>query len=153
MIANPTPVTAAPFNGMWITNLGIFLPTEAKPKGFIAGNLLPYDGTHLLANTGTRLYVGDLATKCTTDAPLAAMLGALEVELQRLAATTAAVEYLSVMAPRPARPVLVSAKFTGGKFHQIRDCYALAATDSVFAGVFQSVMAEIAHQAGLTVTA
>jgi hypothetical protein len=151
MITNPTPITPQTFAGMWITNLGIFLPTVEKPKGFIGGNLLPYDGTHLLATGGRRLFVGDLAAKRTQDAQLDSMLTALEVEVQRQAGKTVAVKFISTTAPDPAKPVVAQVAFADGSFHRIPDCFALCGTDQTFAGVFLSAMAEIARQAGLSV--
>jgi hypothetical protein len=151
MIENPKPITPQTFAGMWITNLGIFLPTEEKPKGFIGGNFSPYDGTHLLATGGKRLFVGDLAMKRTTDAQLDSMLTATVAEVQRQAGKTADVKFITTNAPDPAKPIVAQAHFVDGTFHTIPDCLTLAGTDSVFGGVFQSAMNEIARQAGLSV--
>lgn len=151
MIQNPAPQSATTFNGMWVTNLGIFLPTEEKPKGFIGGNFLPYDGTHLLATGGKRLFVGDLAQKRTTDQQIDAMLTSLVAEVQRQAGKTVAVKFIQTTAPDPAKPVTAQIAFEDGTFHRIADCFALCASDQVFAGVFMGAMAEIARQAGLTV--
>jgi hypothetical protein len=151
MIANPTPITAATFAGMWITNLEIFFPTAEKPRGFIGGNLLPYDGSHLLATGGVRVWVGNLAGKRTTDTTLDGVLAALTAECQRQASKTAAVRTIIVMAMSPAQPVVAMILFTDGTYHTIADCFGLASTDATFAGVFMDVMAEVARQAGLEI--
>lgn len=151
MIANPTPVTAATFAGMWITNLGIFLPTAEKPKGFIGGNFSPYDGQHLLATGGKRLFVGELATKLTTDAVLAGVLSSLVAECKRQAEVTTDIKFINVMAPDPTKPVRAQIMLEDNSHHTIDDCFALAGTDPVFAGVLMGTMAEMARQAGLSV--
>lgn len=151
MIQNPTPIQAATFAGMWITNLGIFLPTTEKPKGFIGGNFLPYDGQHLLATGGKRLFVGDLSTKRTTDTQLDAVLTALETECKRQANKNVAVKFIQTIAPDPTKPVIAQVFFIGGTNYRIADCFALAATDTTFANVFLTAMAEMARQAGLVV--
>jgi len=152
MIANPTPITAATFAGMWITNLGIFLPTSEKPRGFLAGNLLPYDGTHLLAIGGVRVNVMDLASKRTTDTMLDGVLTNLTNECKRQASNTSEVKFVNVSAHDSTKPVFAQIGFTDGNFHRIPDCFALAETDSVFSGVLMATMAEVARQAGLAVS-
>jgi hypothetical protein len=79
------------------------------------------------------------------------MLTALEAEVQRQANKTAAVKFISTIAPDPTKPVMAQVAFVDGSFHRIPDCFALCGTDATFAGVFLSAMAEIARQAGLTV--
>lgn len=149
MIANPAPITPQTFAGMWITTLGVFFPTTEKPRGFIGGNLLPYDGQHLLATSGKRVFVGDLAARRASDAQLDAMLTALAAECQRQAGKTAAVKFITVAAPDPTKSVVAQISFVDGSFHRIPDCFALAATDTAFAAVLGATMAEVARLAGL----
>lgn len=151
MIQNPTPITANTFSGMWITNLGVFLPTTEKPKGFIGGNLLPFDGQHLLSTGGQRLFVGDIATARTTDSNLNAMLIELTTEVKRQAGKTVEPKFVAVNAPDPSKKVSAQIQFTDESFYRIPDCFTLCETDSTFAAVFQNVMAQVARLAGLTV--
>jgi hypothetical protein len=154
MIVNPTPITAATFNGYWITNVQLILGT-GKP-GILQADLLPYDGQHLLATGGKRVSEVKLVQKATTDAPIAAMLTALNAEITRLSGNADAFNILTVSAPDPAKPVSIAVLWQaiGDKksaSYVIKDAYALAATDPQFAGVFSSTMAAIAGLAGLTV--
>jgi hypothetical protein len=148
MIANPTPIQAATFNGMWITMLQIIFPTVDKPRGIIQGRLLPYDGTTLLALGGKEA----MRSIPSQDAQTTAMLTALETEVKRLANTTAAVRSIQVFANDPSKPVFAQFTFVGVKQpHRIVDCFALAATDAMFAGVLNATMAEVARIAGLKI--
>ena len=144
MITNPTPVTAATFNGMWITNLTIMLPTAERAKGVLTANLLPFDGAHLLA-TGGKAIQPPIKLP-TADAATNTMLAALATEANRQAgnATPAALKVVQVSAPDPAKPVTAQITFVGSKPHVIKDCYALAGTDAKFAAVLNSVMVEVA---------
>lgn len=151
MIQNPTPITAATFSGMWTNALTIFLPSTEQPKGLITANLQPFDGTHLLATGGKSLKLTDLSTKRTTDTALDGMLTAIVAEVQRQAKKTAAVRTVTVRAPDPTKPVSTVAIFEDNTIHRIQDCFALEGTDTVFAGVFNSTLGEIARLAGLTV--
>ena len=152
MINNPTPITAQPFNGMWITHVGIFFPTTKNPKGLITGEVAPYDGTHLLRTGSKKFNVTNLPVKLTTDTQLNTVLNLLKAEVQQKANKTAAVTYVTVNALDPAKAVLAQAGFVDGTSYIIKDCFTLAGTDAVFANVFTTVMGEIAIQAGLTVS-
>lgn len=152
MIANPTPIIAATFNGMWITNLGICLAVDNISKGYIQAKFAPYDGTHILATEGRRLNMVDVPAARASDPVLDSTLTALVAELHRLSNKTADAQFLAVDAQKPGVPVHAVCKFADGTYYSIKDCYALAASDSVFAEVFQATMAEIARQAGLTVS-
>ena len=146
-ILNPTPITPQVFSGMWIQNLNMFLPTEARPKGFIQARLLPYDGSTLLALGGK-----DVRTALPNNSEqTAAVLTSLIAEVKRQANKTAEPISITVMAQDPSKPVRAHVRFADNKHHVIADCFALAGTDSVFAGVFNSAMAEIARLAGLSV--
>ena len=146
MIANPTPVTAATFDGMWITSLNIVFPNANRPNGSLQGRLLPFDGQHLLA-TGGR----NVRQALPADA-LTATLDTLKAECKRQASKTADPLFVTVMASDPANPVVANIVFDDRSSHVIRDCFALAATDAVFGGVLQAVMAKVADLAGLTIT-
>ena len=151
MIQIQTPITTSTFNGMWVTNLGIFFPTVEKPHGLIAGNLAPYDGTHLLLTGGKRLFISNLAAKLASDATLATIMNALKAEVKRQASKTVEPKFVTVNAYDPARPVTAQVGFVDGSIHTVSNCFALAATNPAFAGVFSGTMGEIARQAGLTV--
>ena len=144
MIANPNPITTGVFDGYWISNLGIFLPTADKPRGFLAGNKLPYDGTHLLQTGTKRIQVMDLATKRANDPALDGILTGLAAECQRQAVKTTDVKFVQVQAGDPAKPVFAQVAFVDGSFHRILDVFGLAGTDPVFAGVLTSTMNALA---------
>ncbi|MEI6177583.1 MAG: hypothetical protein WCS43_11880 [Verrucomicrobiota bacterium] len=144
MIANPNPITTGVFDGYWITNLGVFYSTPEKPRGFLAGNMLPYDGTHLLQTGMKRIQVMDLATKRASDPVLNGILTGLATECQRQAGKTANVKFLQVIAGDIANPVMAQISFVDGSFHRILDVFGLAATDEVFAAVLNTTMLAIA---------
>ena len=150
LIVNPTPITAATFSGMWVNQLQIFFPLETE-KGFIQGNLLPYDGTHLLAVGGKQVRVFDLEAKRKTDANLDGMLTALVAELKRQSKFSVDVKFVNVIATDPAKPVVAMAFFADNTRYVITDCFALAGTDATFAGVLNNTLGEVAHLAGLTI--
>ena len=150
MIVNPTPIVAGTFNGFWIRNISVMIPTETH-QGILSAELLPYDGAHLLATGGKRVALNDLKTKRVTDAQLNAMLTAIVAEVKRQKNTTVEPRIISVMAPDPTKPVMASVQFVDKTSHVVRDCFVLASTDSTFAVILQQVMGEVARQAGLTV--
>ena len=149
-IINPTPIVAGTFGGMWIRNISVMLPTETH-QGVLSAELLPYDGTHLLATGGKRVALTDLKTKRTTDAQLDAMLTAITAEVKRQKNTTVEPRIVSVQAPDPTKPVVASVQFVDKTNHIVRDCFTLAGTDQTFGMVLQQVLGEVARQAGLTV--
>ena len=140
-IVNPTPVTPSVFGGMWITSLAVFA------DGKVSAQLLPFDGSHLLATGGIGVNGKQLS---------APTLAALITEAKRQAATTVAPKMIQVMAQDPTKPVTAQILFADTdpktKPHRIADCYALAGTDTQFATVFGTVLAEVAGLAGLTVS-
>jgi hypothetical protein len=146
-IINPTPVTPQTFDGMWIQSLNIHPATEGNPKGFLQSKLLPYDGKNLLVHGGkdVRKPLPDRDSKTN------AMVDALVAEVQRLSGKTEKIINISVSAFDPSKPVKAFARFEGGKFHIIEDCFALAAEDSNFAGVLNLTLAEIARLAELEI--
>jgi hypothetical protein len=148
-ILNPTPVTPQTFSGMWVQHLNIVLPTEEKPKGIIQAHLLPYDGTNLLALGGKRV----MKSLPSEEAETAQMLDGLKAEVARLSGNTSAPLQIMVSAQDPTKPVRATVRFADRKMHNIADCFALAAEDSVFAGVLGSTLAEIARLAGLEIEA
>jgi hypothetical protein len=155
MIVNPTPITAATFNGYWITNAQLILGT-GKP-GILQANMLPYDGQHLLATGGRQVSELNVTKKATDDAAFDGMLTSLKAEIARLSGNADAFGILHVSAPDPAKPVSIQVLWqeTADKessSYAIKDAYALAATDTQFAQVFGTAMAIIAGLAGLTVT-
>ena len=150
LIINPTPITAATFNGMWINQLQIFFPLAAQ-KGFIQGNLLPYDGTHLLATGGKSVRTFNLAGKRITDSNLDSTLTALQAELKRQSKNNADQKFVNVSAPDPAKAVVATVFFADDTHYTVTNCYALAGTDATFAGVLNNTMATVARLAGLTV--
>lgn len=155
MIVNPTPITPATMSGMWVANVRIQLPASGDPRpriasGSFSARLLPYDGTHLLATGGKNVVIENLTSKRASDSTFDAVIASIIAEIERQAGKTG-LTTLTVIAPDPARPVIAIGDFPDRSRHMIADCYALAATDEVFAGVFQSAMAEIARQAGLSV--
>lgn len=152
MIINPTPVTAATFDGMWVTNLGLYFPVTELPHSFLSARLSQYDGTNLLSTGGKYLNLPNLAASRAADAVLEASISDLLAECQLLAASESPVSMLLVSAPDPTKPVWARIVFVDKEFHDIHDCYALAATDPVFATVFQNTLEEIARLSGLTVS-
>jgi hypothetical protein len=151
MIQNPTPITTATFNGMWITNLAIFLPTAEKANGFLNANFQPFDGQHLLLNGGKRLVINDIAKKRKEDTTFDTMLTSLITECKRQAGKEIDIKFVTVMAPDTTRPVMAQIAFIDGSFYSIKDCFALAGSDSTFGGIFQASMNGIAREAGLSV--
>ena len=158
MIINPTPQTPGVFNNMWVANMILQQPDPDFPAplfqqgyGRLNATLLPYDGTHLLATGRKVVFISKLTDKMTEDTVFAGVITALLAEAQRQAKVTTAVKSVSLSAPDPTKPVVVSAKFVDGTTYAIPDCWALAGTDSVFAGVFNNTEVEIARLAGLTV--
>ena len=150
MIQNPTPITASTFSGMWITNLSLFLPTAEKATGFLNVNFQPYDGQHLLVNGGKRFAINDIAKKETEDTTFKTMLDTLVTECKRQAGKDIDVKFINVMAPDTTKTVMAQIAFIDGSFYTIKDCFALAGSDSVFGGVFQGTMIAIAKEAGLS---
>ena len=156
MIKNPTPVTPQTFNGMWVSNVRLVLPNTDFPETFREGHgsfnamLLPYDGTHLLATGGKPVFVENLLTKRAADSTFDGVIASIVTEVERQAGKTG-LRSLTVMGGDPSKPVRAMAEFVDLSRHTIADCLTLAGTDSVFGGVFQSAMNEIARQAGLSV--
>ncbi len=136
LIQNPTPITANTFNGMWINQLQIFLP-----QGNIQASFLPYDGTHLLATGGKRIM--QKASNGSLDALIA--------EVKSLSGKTSEPTLIQVFATDPSKPVTAQVIFTDKSIYRIPDCYALAATDSVFAGVFNNTIGLVVGLAGYTI--
>ena len=151
LIINPTPITAPAFNHMWIMMLQVMFPFEAQ-TGFIQGQFLPYNGTHLLASGGVSLQVLNLASKRTADANLNSMLINLQTEIARQSKISTTIKFINIYAPDPAKPVSATILFMDRNSYKISDCYALAETDPIFAGVLNSTLTEAADLAGLTVS-
>ena len=158
-IQNPTPVTPTEMTRMWVANMRLQMPDPVFtnpifPQSFGSFNatLLPYDGTHLLATGRKGVNERKLTEKRASDSVFDGILTALTDEAKRQAGKSVEVQTLTVMAQDPARPVIARVEFVDKTTHTIDDCFALAGTDEVFAGVFTSAMAEIARQAGLTVS-
>jgi hypothetical protein len=146
-ILNPTPVTPQTFSGMWVQHLNIVLPTEGKPKGVIQAQLLPYDGTNLLALGGKRV----MKPLPSLESATTQMLDNLKAEVARLSGNASAPLQIMVSAQDPTKPVKATVRLADRKMHNIEDCFALAATDSSFATVLGSTLAEIARIAGLQI--
>jgi hypothetical protein len=146
-ILNPTPVAAQTFSGMWVQNLNIILPTEDKPKGTIQAQLLPYDGTNLLALGGKRV----MKPLPSAESATTQMLDNLKAEVARLSGNTSAPHHIMVSAQDPTKPVRASVRFVDKKMHNIADCFALATKDKVFATVFNATLVEIARLADLKI--
>jgi len=164
MIINPSPITAGTFNGFWVSNVTYLAPLPGtsvqRQNGFFAANLLPYDGTHLLATDIKQVVINNVLAKRAADSVFASMLDNLANECKRQANNTSSVERITVSALNPAKknaagaPIVsafVQFDSSNNSTHQIKDCYALAGTDSTFAGVFNAAMGEIARLAGLTI--
>lgn len=135
MIQNPTPITTSTFSGMWINQLAIFPET-----GKVSANFVPYDGTHLLATGNNRIF---------KSAPTGSLTNVV-TKLQSLANKTIQPKLVQVSAPDPSKPVTAQVIFTDNSVYRIADCYALCATDSAFATVFQQTMGTVATLAGYT---
>ena len=133
-IQNPTPITANTFNGMWISQLQIFLP-----QGNVQANFLPYDGTHLLATGGKNF---------RQIAP-AGSFTALIAEVKTLANKTVEPNLIQVFAPDPSKPVSAQFVFSDKTNFRINDIYALAATDAAFANVLSNTVTLVSGLAGL----
>jgi hypothetical protein len=152
MIQNPTPITASTFSGMWVTNFSAFFPVENRPNGLLIAGFSPFDGAHLLATGGQRLFINNLVTARAGDATFNTQMSALTVECKRLAGTDQDVEFVSVRALDPSKPITAATKFVDGSFHNIRDCMTLAGTDATFAAAFNSIMGELARKQGLSIS-
>ena len=146
-IINPTPVTPQVFDGMWITNLMLMLPTPERAVGMLHASLHPYDGANLLVAGRKDVRRGIPAQ----DAQTTALIATFIAEVKRQKDTDAEPVTISVMAQDPTKPVRASVRFAGNIHHNIPDCFALAATDSAFAQVLGDTMAEVARLAGLSV--
>lgn len=158
MIINPNPTTPGTFNGMWIANFRVTFPDPVfsnpifpQSMGAAYANLLPYDGTHLLATGNKPVVIRDLQTERAQDAEFDAMLNSLEAECKRQAGKTAMIKSVQVMAPDPAKPVTAQIVFVDGTTHRIPDCFALSASDTIFGAMFTAAMEEIARLAGFVV--
>ena len=158
VIPNPTPQTPTIFDKMWVASVNIIMPdlvfTSAlfpQSKGRLMTNILPYDGTHLLYVGGKMVTIADLVAKRTSDSTFDAILTSLTAECQRQAGNTKTIKTVLVSAPDPTKPVRAMVQFTDGTSYQITDCFALCATDSIFATVFTNTMGELAILAGLTI--
>ena len=156
-INNPTPITPLPMTGMWASNFRLQLPNLSMPMssylyhGQFFATLNPYDGTHLL-RTGTKVVqITDLISKRQTDPIFDSVITSVVLEIERQANKTD-LSSITVMAYDPEYPVRIIAEFSNRAKYNILDCYKLCATDSVFAGVFQSALEEVARQAGLTIS-
>jgi hypothetical protein len=142
-IINPNPPILAAFDKLWLTNLII---NFREPKLIAA--LAPYNGTFTLPSTVKLSF--DLRVKRSEDAALDAVMTALVAEIDRQAGREGA-RILSVSAANPTGRVRATIIFDDGVTHVIPDCFALAATDTAFAGVLQGTLAEVARQADLAV--
>jgi hypothetical protein len=124
MITSNTTINAAPFTGLWITNLLI-------NKGKANISALPFNGTQALISPVTRKQT-ELGEE---------LLNEITVALQRKASVTGNLAQLIVSAPSPDRPITIRALFEGvAKPYLITDAYKLAAGDPVFGTSFQSIM-------------
>jgi hypothetical protein len=124
MITSNTTINAAPFIGLWITNLLI-------NKGQANISALPFNGTQVLVSPITRKH-----TALSVE-----LLGDITVALQRKASVTGNLAQLIVSAPSPDRPITIRALFEGvAKPFIITDAYKLAADDQVFGAAFQTIM-------------
>lgn len=155
MIINPNPIVASTFNGYWITNAQ-FIQNAGVMK-MLQANLLPYDGTHLLATGQKRVNELDLATKMESDANLSAVITSIKAEIARLSGHSEDFHIMQINAGDPSKPVTATIMWdkpeTGEAIpmYRIADCFALCASDTQFAGVFQNTMGEIARLGGLNV--
>ena len=160
-IVNPTPETPLniTFTGRWwIVSIRINFPIPSFPVplakelyGSLSAGFLQYDGTHLLATGDKPLILPKLTDKIAADTVFAGVFNSLVAEVKRQAVVSTELASLTLIAPDPAKPVRVAVQFVDGINFSIPDCYAMGKTDSVFAGVFSAVEAEIARQAGLVI--
>ena len=141
MIINPTPITCDTMDRMWITSFRLFPDT-------MLADLLPYDGQRLLAVGGKTLRLMRLDEARAADEELDACVTAVLSEVARQAGNTSTCKCLSMTAPNPGAPAVAIALFETGLPLRVLDCWALAASDPVFAGVWQRTMATIARLSG-----
>ncbi len=133
MIPNPNPITAT-FAGMWIQSAHLAPQDDGTIKA--SARMTPYDPvTKVLLATGAKNVRVTIPQELATS---------IKTELTRLSDTDRTIKNVFVGALDPARPVVVRVEFVEGQHHIIRDAYALAATDSAFALVFQAAMLSIA---------
>ena len=135
---------------MWVNQLQIILPHDGKP-GILQGNLLPYDGQHLLATGGKRVVQANLIQARQNSPALDGMIVMAIAEVKRQAAKDVEPSIISVFAPDPAKPVTAQILFSDNTSHRIPDCFALAGTDPTFANVLGTVLATVAVLAGLQI--
>ena len=107
---------------------------------------MPYDGTYLLY-LPKPVSFQSLAAKMVNDATFAGVINALVAESQRQAAVSTAVKQITMVAKPPTAQATI--QFVDNTQFTISDCFALCNTDPTFAGVFGSVLTELARQAGL----
>jgi hypothetical protein len=131
MIPNPNPVTTkGDFTGAWITNVRLSIAV-----GGIVSHVR-FNGEFILAERPT--------TQVLMAENTAAIDTTIATEAQRLTGKSD-LRLVMVSAPLPSRPIKITFVFSDKSKHEIPNAYAHAATDSVFAAAFTSVMTAIGN--------
>jgi hypothetical protein len=151
-IVNPTPIANVTFGGYWITSFALSLPAGAP--GFLNAQFQPYDGSsHVLGTGGESVAIRNPSSNTAA----AALIAALQAEVQRQAASTTPFCFMQLIGRDPSKPVRAQAFYpaVGGVKPApfvIADIFAKAASDATFAAVLASALSAVAGLAGLTVS-
>jgi hypothetical protein len=142
MILNPTPITLPEFSGIWIKSV------TASPNMLIA-EFAQWTGGHFLA-TGNPPRLMRLCSDPLVGPQVTDLVASLYEEMDRQSGLVNAT-MLRVVALDPSQPVSAIAFYPEKNHHKISDCFALCATDTIFADIFSSAMSTIANLAGLDI--
>jgi hypothetical protein len=128
MIPSPNPILiTGSFEGAWLTYVRLTIGVG----GLISH--VRFNGTEILAeNPVTNVFT----------APLTAVESVVVGESLRLTGKESLM-LLTVISPRPDKPVRIRFVFSDNTYHDILDAYALAETDQVFSAAFTDVMTTI----------
>lgn len=146
------PIKVGVFDKMWISSVVI----QTKRDGFLRIVFNPYDGKNVLATNTKIKNFTNLNHALQSDQEFNSMLQDLYNECKRQAGINKKIESISFSALNPdssASAVIVFEKEQGeerGQRHQIKNCFALAESDSQFGNVFQTAMVMFAMKSGFT---
>jgi hypothetical protein len=142
------PVSVNVFDKMWISKAMFHFVRN----GYIAATFNPYDGKNILSNKAVTKFISNFSEVGAQDPDFETMMTALVAECKRQANKQLDISVIVVSAPNPSAKInatIVFNKTEGGvEEYRIKDCYALVASDPIFAGVFQNTMIQLAKQAG-----
>ncbi len=150
-IINPNIEEEGEFTQMWITSLLLVIPNSDRPLGSIVFTLSPFDGERILA-TSIKKDVKNLVSLMESDVEFLASIKLLKDEVQSMSGTESPMIHLAGHSIDPTKPVVIVATFRDKTTFMIKDAFGLASSNQGFGITLQTIMAELARQAGLEVS-